>query len=71
MKMRKLKRVAAITMLAVVMGLTVPQAFAGEILTPPAPAGPQESPGLTANGTTETPGFLSVLLDIAGVLISD
>ena len=60
--MRKMKRVVAITLLAVVMGLTVPQAFAGEILTPgAASAGLQESPGVMS--------FIIYFLD--GVLISD
>jgi hypothetical protein len=71
MKMRKMKRFAAITLLAAVMCLSTAQAFAGDIPSPPV-AGPQETPGVTANGTQETPGLLTlieILLD--GVLISD
>ena len=60
--MRKIKRVVAITLLAVVMGLNMPQAFAGEVQTPgAASAGPQESPGIMS--------FIIYFLD--GVLISD
>jgi hypothetical protein len=56
--MRKMKSIAAITLLAAIMSLNVPQTFAGEMDTPF--AGPQESPG-----------FTSILFDLAGVLISD
>lgn len=52
--MRKIKTVTAIAMLALVMSLGTPQAFAGFI--PTGYAGPQESPGLT-DGTAESPGF--------------
>lgn len=70
--MRKIKRFIAITLLAAVMCLSMPQAFAGEILTPPA-GGTAESPGVTADGTAESPGFLSLVLGyfFDGVLISD
>jgi hypothetical protein len=70
MKMRKMKRFAAATLLAALMCLGVPQAFAGEIPSPPV-AGPQESPGLT-DGNAESPGFtLLILMALDGVLISD
>ena len=67
--MRKMKKLVSITLLAAVMCLSMSQAFAGDI---PSPPGTAESPGVTADGTAESPGFLSlvwVLLD--GVLISD
>jgi hypothetical protein len=59
-KMRKIKSIAAITLLAAIMSLNVPQAFAGQMDMPLTFDGPQESPGLT-----------SILFDLAGVLISD
>ena len=68
--MRKMKRFMAITLLAAVMCLGVPQAFGGDMQT--TLNGTQESPGVTADGTAESPGFLSlVLLLLDGVLISD
>lgn len=52
--MRKIKRVTAIIMLAMVATLGAPQAFAGEMGCPGA-AGTQESPGIS--GTIDTPGI--------------
>jgi hypothetical protein len=70
MKMRKMKRFMAITLLAALMCLGVPQAFGGDMHAPL--NGTQETPGVTADGVAESPGFLSlVLLFFDGVLISD
>ena len=69
--MRKMKKLVSITLLAAVMCLSTAQAFAGDISSPPV-AGPQETPGVTADGPSETPGLrtlIEILLD--GVLISD
>lgn len=69
--MRKLKRVAAITLLAVGMGLTVPQAFAGDMQTPGWSDGTAESPGVRADGPSESPGLTSLIMYyLEGVLIS-
>ncbi len=70
--MRKMKKLVSITLLAAVMCLSMSQAFAGDIPSPPAP-GTAESPGVTADGPSETPGIVSLLLELLldGVLISD
>lgn len=65
-----MKRFVAITLLAAVMALTVPQAFAGDIASPGFD-GPQESPGVTSGGGIEMPGLTSFLVYLTGVLISD
>ena len=63
--MRKIKILTAIMVMAMVMSLGAPQAFAGFMPTgfaadgtaeSPGYTGPQESPGLT-DGTAESPGF--------------
>lgn len=59
--MRKMKRFMAITLLAAVICLGVPQAFGGDMHAP-----------VATDSTAESPGFLSlVLLFLDGVLISD
>lgn len=64
--MRKLKRLAAIIMLAMVMSLGAPQAFAGTIHTGVAADGSAESPGY-ADGVAESPGFADGTAESPGV----
>ena len=52
--MRKIKALTAIMMLAMVMSLGAPQAFAGFIPTGVTADGPTETPGIT--GPQESPG---------------
>ena len=54
--MRKFKTLTAILMLAMVMSLGTPQAFAGVMETGSAADGTAESPGFT-DGTAESPGI--------------
>lgn len=62
--MRKIKTLTAIMVMAMIMSLGAPQAFAGDMATgvaadgtaeSPGYTGPQESPGIT--GVAESPGF--------------
>lgn len=46
--MLKLKRIVAVILLVLVVGLSTPQVFAD---------GPSETPGITSGGPSETPGL--------------
>lgn len=46
--MRRLKRIVAVVLLLLVVGLNTPQVFA---------EGPSETPGITSGGPSETPGL--------------
>jgi hypothetical protein len=64
-KMRRLKSLAAMLLLTLLIGVAAPRAFAGEMSTPGFTDGPVESPGVT--GPQESPGFAG---DIIAALIA-
>lgn len=72
--MNKAKRLIAIMLLALVVGLGTPQAFAGPSETPGVTVtveGPSETPGITVtvDGPSETPGIVAAILQYLASII--
>ncbi|HEX8649615.1 MAG TPA: hypothetical protein VF708_02160 [Pyrinomonadaceae bacterium] len=62
--MKRIKKLIGIVLLALVVSLGTPQAFAAD--------GTAESPGVTAptNGTAESPGIVVIILDYLALMLS-
>ena len=70
--MNKAKNFLAVMLLALVVGLCTPQAFAGPSETPGIMAdGPSETPGITCmvDGPSETPGIMAAIIQYLASMI--